>query len=129
MCFLNCFDSLNVLWGVKGVYSGVSNGVEGVLLASMGGMPGQATSQKVGRPALANAKVSLVCFLLLLFCLLSISVQGNGVCSGASNRAGCVLLDSMGMMPGQAIRQSLPCMLSFPYLSFVKHFCAREWGV
>ena len=40
MCLLNCFDSLNVFWDAKGVYSGVSNGAGGVLLASMGGMPG-----------------------------------------------------------------------------------------
>ena len=56
----------------------------GVLLASMGGMLGQATRQKAGRPALANANVSFVYFLLRFYRLLSISVQGNGVCNRVS---------------------------------------------
>ena len=89
------------------MYSGVSNGAGVVLLASMGGMPGQATRQKVRRPALANANVSFVCVLLRFFRFLSISVQGNGVWRGVSNGAGGVLLASMGGMPGQATRQKV----------------------
>ena len=67
---------------------GVSKGAGVVLLASMGGMPGQATCQKADRPVLANANVFFVCFLLRFFRLLSIILQGNGVCSGASKGAG-----------------------------------------
>ena len=78
MFYLNVFASLNVFWDAKGVYSGVSNGAGGVLLASMGGMPGRATRQNVDSPVLANAKVSLAYLLLHTFCLLSIFVQGNG---------------------------------------------------
>ena len=80
-------------------------GAGGVLLASMGGMPGQATRQKAGRPALANANVSLVWCLLRFSRLLSIYVQGNGVCSGVSKGTGGVLLASMGGMLGRATCQ------------------------
>ena len=71
----------------------------------MGGMPGQATRQKAGRPALANANVSLVCCLLRFYRLLSIFMQGNGVWSGVSKGTGGVLLASMGGMLGRATCQ------------------------
>ena len=70
MCvFLNCFASLNVFWDAKGVCSGVSNGAGSVLLALKGRILGLATCQKVHRPALANANISLVCLLLRFSCL------------------------------------------------------------
>ena len=71
----------------------------------MGGMPGQATRQKAGRPALANANVSLVCCLLCFYRLLSIFMQGNGMYSGVSRGADGVVLASMGGMSGQATCQ------------------------
>ena len=46
----------------NGMYSGVSKGTDGVLLASMGGMSGQATCQKARRPALAKANFPLYDF-------------------------------------------------------------------
>ena len=71
----------------------------------MGGMPGQATRQKVGRPALANANVSLVCCLFRFYRSLSIFMQGNGMYSGVSKGTDGVLLASMGGMSGQATGQ------------------------
>ena len=49
------------------MFSGVSKGAGGVMLASIAGMLGQATRQNAGRPALENANVSLVYLLLLFF--------------------------------------------------------------
>ena len=46
---------------------GFPMGLGDVLLASMGGMPSQATCQKAGRLALANANVPIVCLLLRFF--------------------------------------------------------------
>ena len=71
----------------------------------MGGMPGQATRQKAGRPALADANVSLVCCLLRFYRSLSIFMQGNGMYSGVSKGTDGVLLASMGGMSGQATCQ------------------------
>ena len=65
------------------VCSGVSKGASGVLLASMGGMPGWATHQKARRQALANANVPLCMSFLSFFHFLRIFVEGNGWCSGA----------------------------------------------
>ena len=44
----------------------------------MGGMPGWATLQKAGHPALANANVSLACLFLHFFRLSGMFVQGKG---------------------------------------------------
>ena len=86
LCMLSppFFRLLSISVQGNGVWRGVSNGAGGVLLASMGGMPGQATPQKVRLQALANANVSFVYFLLRFYRLLSISVQWNGVCSRVS---------------------------------------------
>ena len=102
----------------------------------MGGMPGQATRQKAGRPALANANVSLVCCLLRFYRSLSIFIQGNGMYSGVSKGTDGVLLASMGGMSGQATcqkaRRPALAKANFPLYDFsfifwfVKHFCARE---
>ena len=77
----------------NGMYSGVSKGTDGVLLASMDGMSGQATCQKARRPALAKANFPLYDF-SFIFGLLSIFVQGNEGWSGVCNGARSVLLDS-----------------------------------
>ena len=57
----------------------------GVLRNAMGGMPGQATHQKVHLPALTNANARLNFSLLLCFSLLSICAEGNWGCAAVCN--------------------------------------------
>ena len=74
--------------------------------ASLNGWDGGlGNAPKGGRPALANANVSLVCCLLRFYRLLSIFMQGNGMYSGVSKGTGGVLLASMGGMSGRATCQ------------------------
>ena len=135
---LRFFRALSISVQGNGVCSRVPKGASGVVLASMGGMPGQVTRQKAARLDLVNASVSLVCCLLRFYLLLSIFMQGNGVCSGVSKGADDVLLASMGRMSDWATCQkafrlalakaNVPLYdFSFIFL-FFKHFLQANGG-